>query len=713
MAQFTIFLPDGSKFRAEAGSSSEIWDALKAQGMVDPEQGAIIRNNDTRTETYASAKYSTSDPERVNMIRDERMNAGEASTASWQEQALADRPVLTRGAAAMQGVPFAGEYFDEAVGAVYGPEARDAVRMSQEAAMARRPAQTLASQFATGAVATAPLALAAAPLKGMSLGNAVLTGAGIGAVGGGIEGAVSGYGAGETPDERVLNAQQRAMIGAGFGAALPAIGPVLGAGFGRLRSMVGPERAINRAARELGVSPEAARLAGTTSQFEEAIPTPTRATSLAEASPAQRTALDVAAMTPTAGRTEAQRLVNEQARSASLDLNAALDETLGAPRGYKTQQADLMRQTADERAGLYADAYGVDLTERALRNDAATAASEELQSILGRVDRSVIEDANRLMTREGFGDDIISDVVRGNIPSVRQIDYIRRALSSRARTMGASPEDVSTFTSLASDINKSLDELAPEYNAARSRAAEIIGDREALDVGYDALKQTMTREDVSTAVSNMTEGELGNVRSTMRQYIDDVVARASSPLDPEAAEYKEALTALRNLSKRETQDKMRIILGDEAANALIERIRQNVDPIAVRSQFLANSATAPRQAAKEAADQIIGTPSDMVSAPRELASGLLNAGAMTANELKAQAYGDVAPLLARQMPPQEFDVTQQLLRGIPSLEQRSKDLLRGGITGGLVTGLRGVPAATNLARAAGYAPQDQRGTLRR
>jgi hypothetical protein len=686
----------GQKYKTSADSSAQVWEAIR--GQVG-DAGAII-TSPSGSSTFVSSGYSTTDREQIDRIRSEQLSAPEASRRSIFESVVREDPILTRAATATQGVPFVGEYADEALGLMGFEGGQQAMRLGQKAMAETRPGQTAALQLGTGLATTAPLAAAALPSRGVGLGRAMLTGATLGTAGGSLEGAVSGYGAGETPEERVLNAQQRAIIGGSLGGALGTAAPAVGAGIGKLASGIVGGGRVARLARDMGLSPEAARVAGSTAEFEPNIAIPDRPASLAEISPEMRSVLDLSMSVPSAGRAEARDVIDQQAREAAQRLNANLDAALGEPSGKRLREMELMRDTAERRAELYSTAYSRPI-------DYSSEAGVKLEELLDRLDDSIIRGANELMRLEGrrsgqimaeIADD--GTVSYRTLPDVLQIDYITRALQSRANTMGAEPEAARAFRSLTAEIRETADELVPEYAAARSEAARVIGEREALSIGEDVLGSGMKREDVQLAVEGMTPGELANVRSGIRQRIDDIIARASAPLDPDGEEYKEALKALRLLRSREARDKLRLVLGEDAGDALMQQINETIEPIAVRAQVGRGSQTAPRQFAEQALqEQIAPGIAERIgqagpAAIPQIAGDILASGSLSQSARRSEVSGELAPLLSRQMRPSDLDVLLRNLRQVPratglqeAIETRAPGL-------GLLAGATATPAAT-------------------
>jgi hypothetical protein len=682
----------GKKYNVgNAESASQIWAAIRDQAG---ETGAIITDPSGKSQ-FVSNAYSSTDPEQIARIREQNMTAGQASRRSIMESVVADDPIMARSAAAIQAVPFAGEYADELLGALGQGGGQDAMRLAQKAMAETRPKETLGLQVGTGIASTLPLAALATAARGSTLAYNALRGLALGGAGGAAEGFVSGYGAGETPDERMLNAQQRALMGGAFGAALGGLSPLAGLAVGGLRSL-GPKRTVTRAAEQLGLSPEAAQIVAAGSSAAPSS-VPTRPMSLAESDLSISRVLDEQMSTPHGALRQTMGILNRQAAKSSADLKTTLDTLMGPPRGVGLQQRDLMQATAAERAAKYDAAYMAPI-------DTSSAQYRTLEALLKRVDQDVIDKAKTLANREGIDPDNF----------MVQVDYITRDLRSRATTFGAAPEDVKTFSGLASVIRQEADKLVPEYAAARDFAADVIGDREALDAGYKLLSGTMKREDVQMLLEGMTDSERANVASGMRQWIDDVMARASSPLDPEGAEYKEALTALNKLQSREMRDKMAMALGQDGANAVRAKLAEIIPTISTRMGAVgAGTQTAGRKAAREQTEAIVsrGFRGDITGEARRRVADVAGAGVPTVPQQVRDLYSETAPFLATQVAPPQFANMQRLLQSIPPATRRALEMQQAGIRGGAIAGLAATPAMQTLARYLGASP-DVRGGRR-
>lgn len=718
MAQtYRVFTMDGRSATVTADSMQQAYDAIRESAPDSASGGVVIRNIESGTESYVSEGYSTSDPSHISDIMSEALSPGEASRRGIAEQQVREQPAATRAASAIRGVPFVGEYADEVTGMMFGPEAAAAQRFAADSMMEARPGEAIGDQLGVGLTTAIPAAMVALPARAMSVGGAALRGILGGTLAGGTEGTVSGYGAGTDPQSRRITATQRAGTGAVTGGILAGALPVAGVPVGKMFGA--PARfAQEKLAQFLGLSRPAAEVATVSRGFEAGgdIAEATAPRSLAETSPEMRGLLDVGMSTPSAGRAKARGLISGQAREASEALTKTLDDTLGDPSGVRLQQQQLMEDTVSARRDAYADAYATPI-------DYSVPQGQRLETLIDRVDDDIIRRANVLMRREGERssqiiarlDDAGNVIGFDTLPDVRQIDYITRALQSRASAAARAgePEDVATLSALGRDIRSTLDDLVPQYGEARSTAAEVIGNREALDTGYQILGSGMRREDVQIALDGMTPGELGNVASGARQYIDDVMARVSRPLDPDGQEAAEAVRALRALTTRESQEKLRTLLGD-GADAFIERLQQAIEPLGMRA-LGGGSPTAARQATERAiSDAARGTqsPFDRIATQQgTIQSEIARLAAMgggTPAQTAQQITGELAPFAALQRQPEELASVRAMLDRMAILSGRPEAMLQRGVRGGLVTGIGATPAAGEAQRRMGLAPQDVR-----
>lgn len=589
--------------------------------------------------------------------------------AAYQRQ-----PVAAGIASATRGIPFVGEYFDEAVGFFGGPERAREAELAREGYETANPNAALAGQIgmgvATGLGAVGGLARVAPRAVGAvasrmptsTLGR-VVAGLGIGAGAGAIEGAVSGYGAGEGAD-RAASAGERAMAGGAIGGALGAAAPVVGRG---MENIVDAARGRIDAmrARQIGTSPEAAEMVGFALRGEgpEAASRLRAAggeAMLADAGQSTARVLDFAVQRAGEGSGAGRQAVAERAGRASSSLTAALDDAMGrpvAPRQLTPQERAQMRR-------LYDAAYASPI-------DYSGARGREIEELLARVDSSVIDAANRLMKTEGVGGrdaQIIAKISDSGavsfdrMPNVRELDYITRGLNQMAEAgetagaMGGRTPQSRAYSNLAREIRNVVKEEVPAYRDALDRAATEIGQKKARDIGEALLSARMTRADLADELTDYPARSIARRRMIegMRSYIDDVMANTRRAVADGDMNSREALTALRALSSRSSRDKLRMVMGDAAANGLVKRLDEAAKSFELRARIADNSATAARQFMESRFQSItepgalgMAAEGEIRAAGQKLIKAIAGTPPSYRREVEERIMGEVVELLTR------------------------------------------------------------------
>lgn len=618
-------------------------------------------------------------------VRDIMKRKGDVGAVNKREiaQEIADQAgAAGRAASVIKGAPFVGSYADEAVG-MFSPEAAQAMRMAQGAQETLNPTRTAIERGAFGLATAVPMALAApaislAPL-GTSIGSRLVAGAGAGALGGALEGAIYGAGEGRTLEERGATAMSGGQTGAAFGAGLGVAGPALG---GILGSAAGRQIAApaQETARQIGVKGQALDLLSKAAQMDAPVAGPAmeragQYASLGQMGPATQNLLDLAASSTSEGAAIARANIDEVAGEAGEQMSRLLDTSFGGPQAAQQVEDVLMETTAPLRKEVYDRAYANII-------DYSDPAASKLEELMTRVDRPIIEAAERIMRREGQPSsqilaefDAAGNVIGYNtLPDVRQIDYITRALHSVSPT--AAPEDKNTSRALASQIRGALDELVDDYKIARETAGDVISVRDALTVGSEALTTKMTRYDVKKALSGMTGPELSAVKQGVRSYIDEIMANAKASLTDPNQDAREMVRPLKDMMSRAGREKLETILGDQSKEFL-RQMDEIYSVVSMRAGVAQNSKTAIRGMAQEAAEDVIQPTLGQLAGERGVVAGSLEALRRQATQTpsKQEAFqalmGEIAQPLTRQK-----DLTT-LLREMSGLQQAAPQLERG------------------------------------
>ena len=608
--------------------------------VADYNDGQIIQNPQTGENAFVSPGFVTQDPEILSGIM-EGITPAETQRGRMQEQIIEQRPVASRAATALQGVPFVGSYTDEAVagagrlasaaGEFSGIEslqsfgagaerASDAMRQSVEAVRERRPGQAAALEVA-GALAATPALVAATPAAvggfvggATSLGGQMLRGGAVGAGAGALEGAVSGFGRGEE-GTRVAEAGRGSLLGtalgAGAGVAIPAVSAGIRSAFENIKG-----RSVGQIAKTLGISTDAAKVVRTALENDDlaaasvALERAGSSSMLADAGPATQRLLDVSVTSGGAAPRTAGEAITGRAEEAGARMNVVMDDILGAPEGVGTTQRGIRQGTQEARNRAYRVAYAQPINY-------ASGRGRFLENILGRVPQSAVNRANELMRLEGVqsaqvmarvGDD--GNVVFQTMPDVRQLDYITRALGdvaeqqNAAGKLGGTTQLGRATQNLQRQIRDVLKNEVPEYGEALDTAADAISRTRAVEAGADILKPGTTREAVRDALQGASLAERDAAKAGLRSAIDDTLARVNAVASDPNVEIREFQKLANNLRSRSMRDKMTFLLGKDDAARMYEELDEAVVSLELRAAIARNSATQQRQAISGAVEDI-------------------------------------------------------------------------------------------------------------
>ena len=611
--------------------------------MAVYEDGRILTNPETGERAFVSPGYVTQDPRVIDGIM-AGITPAQTQTTQMQEQVVERFPVATRAAQAVSGVPFVGEYTDEAVG-MFNPKAMEAIRTGREALEATRPIEAAALKIG-GAVAGGAAMLRALPtLGGSTLGATALRGAGAGAGLGVAEGAVSGYGRGEG-DTRMGEAQTGALIGGAVGGAVGLVAPVVGAGIREAwKNYKG--RSVTEISRSFGISTDAAKVVRTAIENDDltaaqaALQRAGSTSMLADAGPSTQRLLDVSVTSGGAAPRIAGEAVTERAREASVKMTTVLDDVLGAPEGAGALQRGIRQDTQQARSQSYRVAYAQPI-------DYSRPRGRALESLLTRVPQGAINRANELMRIEGQQSSQIlariapdGSVTYTRMPDVRQLDYMTRALGDVAEAQNAAGKLGGTTqlgratSNLQRQIRTVLRREVPEYGTALDTAADAISRVKAVDLGRDALSSTTTREMVRDGMMGASAPERSAAKAGLRSAIDDTLARVNAVATDPNTDIREFQKLANNiLRNRATRDKMAVILGQRDADRLYQELDEAVVSLELRAAIARNSATQQRQA-------IAGTV-EAITAPGAL-SQLLAGEPVNATKRVTQLFTGTTP----------------------------------------------------------------------
>jgi len=717
-------------FSQDAGPS-DLPEGLKI--IAEYEGGGRVTENPQGELSYRDSGYVQSDNEKVRQIMQLKGDAGLLVKGSLAQDMIGGA-VVTAAASSLKGAPFARGYVEEAMsgldpimqkiremfgGEAQAPVSADTIGSAIDLQAALNPKLTAASRLATG-VSTG-LALRApnlitAPSRAGKISQGTLYGGG----GGAVEGLVAGYG-----DGGAENAKREMTTGALFGAPLGAVAPLAGEAIGAGVDWFS-QLPIKNVISQIGFKKDAAKVVRDAIEADAPVAAMNANTpygAVGGLGPNMTNLLDVVANTPGQGASIVQKNLRETAAAASRDLNTRLDDVLGSPTSGKIgQKADIMKDTATARKEAYGSAYSVEVIP-------GDEASDAVLSLFQRVDPSDLSGATTLLREGGaefnyvmptrISEKKANELLKGastsginvrstpdgyvawRTPTIETLDYTTRRLHSRAQELKRSGdiEGYRSKTALAIQLRRGMDDVSPDYAKARAAGKDAIDQKIAADLGNDLLNPKVTREEVSIALDVMGPTELGQVRTALRNRLDEIAANARmSPTQDNTLEVVEALAQLRVMNSRAVATKMRMVLGDPGFDAISEKISQASQALTMSASIAQNSKTAIRQAVEARFKELIGT--SMAETVGQ--AGLLPAVSRGATQAiiggpnqaqRIQEVGrELAPVLSQRMTPEDLLLQAGRMEQAQPMIAAARDrrqLAQQNVTGGLLTAAAG------------------------
>lgn len=585
----------------------------------------------------------------------------------------------------------------------------DAVSARREESRGLREDHPLLSGIGSiaGAV-TSPASQAAMKLfpAGAALGRQVVAGAGTGAALGGAQGFMEGEGG---VGNRIWNALETGTIGAAMGGIIPGAAE-LGrnlwrAGDGMLRG----NRIGNALARDMGISPDAARLVGSAVGGEDvgvmrnALAAAGPDAMLADASPALARRLDGYIHSPVPGSAVARQRVNERAGNAFYDV---MDSLSGGRQGPSLPPVAAQRQMSQQARGGINQAY-----QRAYNTpiDYSSDSGRAIEGIIDRLPsgtaRKAIQRATDRMIYDGAPSpqimasiDDAGNVTLSQKPNVIQLDYLKRAFDEIAEDgkdaiTGRLSSDGAFAARIARDIREATAEAVPEYRNALASAATDIRQRAAVRTGGTLLNPRTTVEQAAEAIADATPAELRAMRQGVRGQIEHIMGNVRAVASDQNIEPRQAMQALRELSSPNAQRKMEALFGSDWPGVRASLDRASA-ALGLRANTAANSATAARQLAdREVRDAVAPGPLrslQPIGSARQMGQQILGSTPQATSRLGDEVKAELAELFTRQ-----GGAPQQIIQNVTNalLANPANPMAGRGISNALNTfGLSSVPA---------------------
>lgn len=578
--------------------------ALQLQLTLSAEIGGDTSRSSMQ-ERVEAAKAGTLEPSQRSLEGAAEMNQRTEDQITISKFGGVPGGVMAKG---LQGLPFVGEFVDEGFNAL-DPGRGDNLRALQASMDREYPKTSLAAEVGGGILGSAPLAIGAAgnAMNAATRTARVLRGTSIGGAAGAAEGAAQEAGRANDGD-RVEGAGRGALVGGGLGMLLGSFSPLVGEGVEALAKRV-KRLDVGKIAEEFGLSAPAARtvkealanddldiaLARLGDLGDDAM--------LADSGPATNQLLNAASATGGEALRFTREAVGERSERLGRRLPQRLNEILGEPVGTRQAARNIARETASGRGAAFDTAFSQPIDY--------AGAGRKIEAVLDRVPQATmqtaIREANEAMTESGRRNlQILADVAEDGSVSFREMPNVEQLHNIKIALDGVARESVDNFGRptaqgvragrLARDLRDAIKESVPSYKEALKRGGDKIQQDNALDMGRKLLFRRTTVEDVRDLVSQgLSDESRAAARKGIRAAIEDTLSNVRRTISDPDIDAREAMQAVKEMSSRANRSKLRLILGDTKAKALMDELDRSATALALRGAVARNSDTAIRQ----------------------------------------------------------------------------------------------------------------------
>ena len=325
--------------------------------------------------------------------------------------------------------------------------------------------------------------------------------------------------------------------------------------------------------------------------------------------PASMKQVDIAVQASPPAASVVRENVGKRVTDTTNDLTDEMNLGMGKP-GESQSMAVVDPRDPNPFKSLYDRAYAepIDYTS------ADGVALEKM--ILTRMPPEAIKKANALMRVDGIRSKQIAadEAEDGTVtfrmqPDVTQVDYMTRALNlmsesgEGAGVMGGQTQLGTAYQGLSREVRNLTKKLVPKYGNALNAAADKITARNAKKVGYMIVTNSKTREEFAGLLEGMGEAEKRKVVEGFRQNIDDVQATVKTALTDPNLDAREALQLTKDLSSRNSREKMEVLFGPEEAKRLTDKLDETYNAFSAQASYSGNSATMARLRGELAVDE--------------------------------------------------------------------------------------------------------------
>lgn len=450
---------------------------------------------------------------------------------------------------------------------------------------------------------------------------------GTGGLIGGTEGTVYGYGAGEEGG-RVDEAISQGIWGAGLGSvANTAIMPIQYA-WSRIGNGL-KDKSTEAIASLFEVTKDTAKIIKETigetgSTLEDMLANLRRAGNegmIADADIATQVITDAVAAAGGESASAVNTALKTRVNTTYQNLDTAMNQNI-ADLPYMKDHPDIKadpaeiaaenaRKSKPARDKAYKKAYAHQIDYLTPKGEAVKKALDDidediLTEILSGINKTIRKSGDDITeltlnrTTDAAGKEIIS---LGQMPTMKQLDYIKRALSDIAYNSPGVPavgQILPALSQRAKDalglrhaLSEALKKANPAYRKAVKLGQDKITRENALEMGYSMLDGHISPANVTRMLKDAGEAELAHARMGIRANLEAIIGRMQ-PTPSRMPNSKELDTMWKQLSSRDNRSILKLVLGPKEFKKMVKELDKAEVAIKLRISVAENSKTAIR-----------------------------------------------------------------------------------------------------------------------
>ena len=233
---------------------------------------------------------------------------------------------------------------------------------------------------------------------------------------------------------------------------------------------------------------------------------------------------------------------------------------------------------------------------------------DTLTAILLKINSSIKrsgDDVTELAINRGVktnGDEILTLV---DVPTMKQLDYIKRGLSDIAYNSPGVPrpnELLPGLSEMAKDaldlrfnLSNALKKANPDYAKAVKLGQDKITRENALEQGYKFLDESYSPQQVIKVMEDAGDAEYAMARMGIRAHLERLIGKMK-PTPSRMPNSKELDEVFKVLSSRDNRQILELVLSPKAYRAMVKDLDKAEVAIQLRITVAENSKTAIRSA---------------------------------------------------------------------------------------------------------------------